>query len=258
MRRVGLASLLLAGMALAQTTATTEPKEVIGNGGLNHMLHAAPVIGQPFSAEQVQKTDKRLEDGTSVKHFGHHAVARDSAGRVRVEQPCGCKEGEVVIEVYVLDPVAHTLTTWKTGPGTENVATVTRLPETLMEPRPQPVRVSPAEARRPQPIITSEELPGEIIDNLPMTVTKVTTIVPAGRSGNDAPITKTHQIWTSPDLKLTFRERWTDPRAAPRTVELAKFSRAEPDPKLFRVPSDYQVKDVKQMAKELADKLSQM
>ena len=36
-----------------------------------------------------------------------------------------------------------------------------------------------------------------------MKVVKTTTIVPAGRSGNDAPITKMHELWTSAELKLT-------------------------------------------------------
>ncbi len=259
--RLGLvAAVLPAGNAAAQLA---EPKEVISNGGINHTLQAAPVMGQPFSAEQVQETARTLNDGTNISHFGHHAVMRDSVGRVRVEQPCGCRHGEIVTAVFVLDPVARTLTTWRTGGGSETVAVVKKLPETLMEPKPQPVRVAVPNPNRPnpdrpQPIVSSETLPVEYIENLPMTVTKTTTVVPAGRSGNDAPITRTHEVWTSTDLKLTFREQWVDPRAATRTVELAKFSRTEPDPALFRAPANYTVKDVKQAAKELADQLQQM
>ncbi len=247
-----------AGFAVAQENpGLSTPKEVVANGGLQHTLHAAPVVGQPFSAEQVQKRDKKLADGTNIEHFGHHFVARDSAGRVRVEQPCGCKEGEQVIAIYVLDPVAHTLTEWRTGGPSPKVAVVAKLPETLLEPKPQPVRAV-GNPNRPQPIISTETLPAEIIDGLPMTVTRTTTIVPAGRSGNDAAITKTHQVWTSPDLKLTFREVWVDPRAATKTVELSKFSRAEPDPALFRAPAGFQVKDAQQTLKEAAQKLNEL
>jgi hypothetical protein len=61
---------------------------------------------------------------------------------------------------------------------------------------------------------------------------------------NDAPITKTREVWTSADLKLVMKEQWSDPRSGERTVELEEFSRAEPDPALFRAPQGYVVKDV--------------
>jgi hypothetical protein len=244
------------GVGAAQMPEEAKQQEQVGNGGLNHMLHAAPVTGQPFSAEQVRKKNRKLDDGTGINNFGHHFVARDSAGRVRVEQPCGCPDGhEQVIEVYIVDPVAQTLTTWRTGGQSARVATVTKMPK-VSGANPAPVAANrPASALRP--MITMESLPMETIDNLPMKVTKITTVVPAGRSHNDAPITKTDELWTSEDLKLTFREEWVDPRTGVRTVELAKFTRAEPDPQMFRPPAGYQVKDVKQMAKELADKLGQ-
>jgi hypothetical protein len=72
----------------------------------------------------------------------------------------------------------------------------------------------------------------------------VTTIVPAGRSGNDRPITRTHTAWISDDLKLVMMEQWQDPRAALRTVGLAEFTRKEPDAALFRPPQGYTVETV--------------
>ena len=73
---------------------------------------------------------------------------------------------------------------------------------------------------------------------------------------NDAPITKTHEVWTSQDLKLVMKEQWNDPRMGERTQELANFSRAEPDPALFRVPAGYATKDLLQGLKELEEKLN--
>ena len=252
-----LATGIVSLQPMAAQTAETQPKEVISNGGLLHTLEAAPVTGQPFSAIQVQKRNKKLEDGTNIAHFGHHSVARDSSGRVRVERPCGCKEGDIVIAVYVFDPTAHTLTTWREGANSDKLATQIKLTDTLLQPKAQPVKLARNDSR-PQPIITTETLPTEFIDSLPMAVTKTTTIVPPGRSGNDQPITKTHEVWASEDLKLTFKEEWVDPRAATRTVELDKFSRAEPDPTLFRAPRDYKVKDMKQTMKELSEALEKM
>jgi hypothetical protein len=255
---VGVVGLgLAAGSLWAQSGTTDEPKEVISNGGVNHTIHADPVTGQPFSAEQVMKKGRTLADGANITHFGHHFVARDSAGRVRVEQPCGCDPAhEQLIEVYVVDPVAHTMTKWRLGGNSPKIAYVSKVPEE--KPRGVAAVKSSGDAGsgRPQPIITTEELPVMMIDNLPMKVVKTTTIVPAGRSGNDAPITKVHELWTSEELKLTFMEQWEDPRTGVRTVGLANFKRAEPDPALFRPPAGYQLKDAKEAAKERAEKLA--
>jgi hypothetical protein len=254
---LGVVTVALAASAAAQSGLVSEPKEAISNGGVNHTIHADPVTGQPFSAEQVMKKGKTLTDGVNITHFGHHFVARDSAGRVRVEQPCGCDPAhEQLIEVYVVDPVAHTMTKWRLGGDSPKIAYVSKTLET--KPREvTPVRaLEGAGSGRPQPIITTEELPVTMIDNLPMKVVKTTTIVPAGRSGNDAPITKTHEVWTSQDLKLVMKQRTEDPRTGVTTVELEDFSRAEPDPALFRAPKGYTVKSALESLRELEEKLS--
>ena len=247
--------------AQVSSNLAAAPKEVIANGSLLHTLEAAPVLGQPYSAVQVHASHRKLEDGTNLTQAGHHGVARDSSGRVRVEQRLANatdKQSEQIL-VYVLDPAAHTLTIWRTGGPGEKVAVLLKLPDTKPgDAVPVSDKMSAAEARRPQPIITSESLAPETLDGLPVTVTRTTTIVPVGRSHNDAPITKTDEVWTSPDLKLTLKEQWEDPRTGERTVELKDFSRAEPDPALFRVPPGYKVKDLKQTLQEAQDRLAEM
>ena len=84
----------------------------------------------------------------------------------------------------------------------------------------------------------------------------VRSIVPVGRSGNSAPITKTHDVWTSADLRLVMKQEWNDPRSGKRTVELEKLSRTDPDVALFRVPPGYEVKTALQTLQELEDKLA--
>jgi len=60
---------------------------------------------------------------------------------------------------------------------------------------------------------------------------------------------------TSADLKLVMKEQWSDPRSGVRTIELANFSRAEPDAALFRAPQGYVVKDLQESLKEIEAKL---
>ena len=235
----------------AQVQSDPEPYAHLSNGGLNHSLSAFVVRGRPFSAQQVAKTGKTLQDGTNVEHFGHHAIYRDSEGRVRVEQPCGCAPNhEQKVEIYVMDPVAGTLTTWRQGGDEQRVARVTKweakTPKSVEEQRSAAMqaRFTAGNGARPQPVSTVNEEPVQKLDNVPVRVVTVTTVVPTGRSGNDRPITKTHVAWISDDLELVMMEQWQDPRAALRTVGLAKFARKEPDAALFHPPQGYTVETV--------------
>jgi hypothetical protein len=252
-------ALTLVGLSAGAQSGPTngEKKEVIATGGLISSLVAAPVIGQPYSAQQVHQTSQKLSDGTTVSHKGHHFVARDSQGRVHVEmRMANGKNGEPdTVMVFVSDPVAHTVTTWVSGPKIENkVASVVKIPSDRIQGTTVQPRV--VNGSRPQPVVTTEDLGTVMLQGLPVTDVKTTTIVPAGRSGNDAPITKTHEVWTSQDLKLVMKQRTEDPRTGVTTVELEDFSRAEPDPALFRAPKGYTVKTALESLKELEEKLS--
>jgi hypothetical protein len=257
---VGVAGLVLAtASAGAQSAATGgEKKEVIATGGVISSLVAAPVIGQPYSALQVHQTIRKLADGTTISQKGHHFVARDAQGRVRVEMRMAKgQNGEPdTVMVFVSDPVAHTITTWVSGPKISNkAAAVVKIPaeqkhETAVQPQ-----VTSA-STRPQPVVTTEDLGTVMLQGLPVTDVRTTTIVPVGRAGNDAPITKTREVWTSPDLKLVMKQQMVDPRTGETTVELEQFSRSEPDPALFRVPPGYTVKTVLQSLKELEEKMN--
>lgn len=257
---VGLLGFLLVGLSAQGQSgvAATEKKEVIATGGLISSLVAAPVIGQPYSAQQVHQTSQKLSDGTTVSKKGHHFVARDSQGRVHVElRMARGQNGEPdTVMVFVSDPVAHTITTWVSGPKIENkTASVVKIPaERKQDAAVQPTATSAS--TRPQPVVTTEDLGTVMLEGLPVTDVKTTTIVPVGRAGNDAPITKTHEVWTSQELKLVMKQRSEDPRTGVTTVELEQFSRAEPDPGLFRAPKGYTVKNVAESLKELEEKLS--
>jgi hypothetical protein len=156
--------------------------------------------------------------------------------------------------VFVLDPVAHTFTTWATGPKANKTASVVKLPAERKSRAAQ--ARGEGDSTRPQPIVTTENLGMQTVQGLPVSDVRTTTIVPAGRSRNDAPITKTQEVWTSPELKLVMKEQWNDPRSGERTIELDNFSQAEPDPALFHPPQGCQVKDALESLKELEEKMS--
>jgi hypothetical protein len=253
----GLAlSLPFAAAQNANTAAPPQPR--LATGGLLSSILAAPVVGQPYSAVQVHGTTRTLADGSTISHHGHHVVARDAEGRVHVEMRLSNgRNGEPdQVMAFVMDPVAHTLTTWLSNvPNQPKIASLIKMPSAGRDASPVPAEKNPGEDRRPQPIITTEDLGTKTIQGLETTGKRTTTIVPVGRSGNSAPITKTYEVWTSADLGLVVRQIWNDPRSGERTVELKDLSRANPDPALFRPPAGYAVKDARESLKELEQKL---
>ena len=258
MRNLLPAGLIAIALLIPSAGAQTSPAnpEIIANGSLLHSLLAKPVVGQPYSAVQVHTTKRQLADGTNITHSGHHFVARDASGRVRVEMRLAeatDSKAETIL-VFVADPEARTVTTWMTGSKVNKLATVAKMKDEKSTTKPVPTPVH--QDTRPQPIVTTEDLGYDTLQGVSVSVAKTTTIVPAGRSGNDAPITKTHELWTSPDMKLVLKEQWEDPRSGERTLSLEKFSRAAPDPGLFHPPADYKVQDVVQTLKDLEEKLN--
>jgi len=246
---VWVLSIPLASNAGVQAASNgAENKEVLATGGLISSLMAAAITGEPYSAMQVTQTNRKLTDGTTLARHGHHFVARDSEGRVRVERRLakGNNGESDTVMVFVMDPIAHTTAIWTTGSKAMNkTVMVIKVPATKRQEPAKPLPTSTG----PQPVVTVEDLGTQSIQGLPVTVEKKTTIVPVGRSGNDAPITK--------DLKLVMKRQWEDPRSGETTVSLEDFSRAEPDAALFRVPAGYAVKTLQQSLKELEEKLGE-
>jgi hypothetical protein len=48
-------------------------------------------------------------------------------------------------------------------------------------------------------------------------------------------------VWISPELKTVVMSKRSDPRIGEQTFRLTNITRAEPDPSLFSVPSDFKV-----------------
>jgi hypothetical protein len=67
--------------------------------------------------------------------------------------------------------------------------------------------------------------------------------IPAGRIGNDRPITITDERWESTELKVLVSSQHHDPRTGDVEYKLTNISRAEPPAHLFAVPTDYEVVD---------------
>jgi TonB family protein len=79
------------------------------------------------------------------------------------------------------------------------------------------------------------------LDGEDVTGTRETLQVGSGVVGNNQPLTCTRDFWYSPALRVNLAVTRNDPRFGTEVLELVELSRAEPDPKIFQVPTGFSV-----------------
>jgi hypothetical protein len=241
---------------LAQSGTPATSGSVTINSGSAGMLIASgggglmSTTGAPYTAIRKTTRVQRLANGTTITHVNTVKEARDSSGRTyretRPEIAQG-SEGEAgnFVFVNVHDPVNRINITWNSN---SKEATVIHMPEPGLVKR---VETRPAaENLAPMPMVRSDQIKPQIdelgtktINGVEAKGTRTTRVIPAGREGNDQPLTVTHESWVSPELNLVVMGINDDPRTGTSTVELTDIERAEPDPALFQVPEGYAVKE---------------
>jgi hypothetical protein len=82
------------------------------------------------------------------------------------------------------------------------------------------------------------------INGLNATGSRIVRTIPAGVLGTEKPINVTIVEWVSPDLGMIVQFTETSSVGGSVTVSLSQLVRAEPDPALFTVPSDYKVRNI--------------
>jgi hypothetical protein len=87
----------------------------------------------------------------------------------------------------------------------------------------------------------TESLGWQTIEGVVVNGVRSTRTVPAGQVGNDRPMSIVTEVWTSTDLKTIVSRKRNDPRMGEQTFRLTNIVRAEPDPSLFAVPSDFKL-----------------
>src|SRR5262249_44611075 len=92
------------------------------------------------------------------------------------------------------------------------------------------------------PNVTKESLGTQTINGINAQGTRITRVIPAGKIGNDKPITITREVWYSPDLQMVVESKHSDPRFGDTSYSLTSIQRTEPAANLFAVPSDYTIK----------------
>jgi hypothetical protein len=249
----GLASFALmlgAGQALPAQTSTPAVSGSVGVGFSTGIAGPTATTAAPYSAIRKTTRVQKLANGTIITHESTVKEARDSSGRTyRESRPDSAMGSEGVstnfVFVNVHDPVSRTNIFWNSN---TKEAVVTHIPERsgvrLPEPPQVQATVDPAPMPRLEPIKPQiEDLGMKTINGVEAHGKRTTRVIPAGREGNDQPITVTSERWMAEDLKLVVMSVNDDPRTGTSTMELTDLEKSEPDPALFQVPEGYAVKD---------------
>ncbi len=253
--RIVLSILMVAGVAAAQDTLPGPPAPRFGiRFWYEEALGGKVVTGQPFSATSVTERIQVLADGNKIDQSSTAKEYRDSEGRTRRErasEPLGpWGSGKVQLPAISLnDPVAgvgylldstnkvafkHPLR----GPAEFNVGYGKMGAMSASTGGVAGVMVGGAEEGEKK----TEDLGMQVIQGVSAQGTRTTITIPAGTIGNQQPIVIEDEKWTAPDLQLVVASKHNDPRFGEVDFRLTNIVRAEPDPSLFQVPSDYTVK----------------
>jgi TonB family protein len=188
----------------------------------------------PFQAKRVGRSVQKLADGSTVAEDIVGRIARDSDGRVRVDE----QQGDQPLVTEVLDPVTNTSLRWSSSSTTATQSTpFSRQPWHVTFPS-QTLSASiesNTEEREPDKI-TKENLGTKTVKGLVTSGTRTTTVVSAGKI--------VREVWFSEDLQVAVLDSFTDPKGSERTIEIQEVSRSEPDPTLFQAPQGYTVKQL--------------
>jgi hypothetical protein len=201
-----------------------------------------PISGQPFSADQVVNRvpapNVRNELTLQTTH-----VYRDSLGRTRIDVPIPTSPAYSPL-VNIYDPVAGV----NYGLDTKN-----KVARRFAIPGFKPGPAIPAQGSSasvpimtfckfpPCTLPTSESLGTEFINGLAAEGQRITSVYRVSESSADQQRTVVER-WYSPELNLILLEKESGP-LGDSTTRIENLNRAEPDPLLFQVPSDYLVVD---------------
>ncbi len=203
------------------------------------------VQGAPYSAQAVTTFTQTLADGDHIQRTTTASIARDSQGRTRAERSFGGDRralggtGAACRTVMIFDPVASKSYVLDPVEPYGAIDCDSRL-------RTRPRRLRHAHAASAERAIASaktEDLGTQVIQGVNAQGKRVTRVIPAGKEGNEKEIDIVTETWYSPDLQMVVMSKTSDPRFGESVYQLNCDYRAEPDPALFAVPSDYTVKE---------------
>jgi len=100
-----------------------------------------------------------------------------------------------------------------------------------------------AQAIHPRRQVSREDLGIRTIAGIEAHGARTTSTMPTGEVGNDRPFSITSEKWMSTQYHIPLLNIIDDPRMGKRTDEVTEFQPGEPDPRLFKIPEGYIVRE---------------
>jgi len=201
------------------------------------------VQGSPYSAQATTQFTQSLANGDHIQRTSTGTIARDSQGRTRTERSFGAigalsagrGAGQTVM---IFDPVASKSIVLEPQSKTARSTTI-----------PAARAANSTSTRTPRILASAktEDLGTQVMQGVNVQGKRVTRAIPAGQEGNEKEIDIVTETWFSADLQAVVMSKTSDPRYGESVYQLSAITRAEPDPALFMVPSDYTVKEGRPM-----------
>jgi hypothetical protein len=262
---VATLALIGAGEALGQGVLLIPPTQHVParHGFTPRSIPVHVVTGAPYSLLKTETSVKTLGDGTKITYVTTERMMRDSEGRTRDEHSMLFK-GEMQLQyVSLMDPIARTDAMMDVRTKTVRVQHLTESTAADAERDAQHAEMlrkareerAAREAKAavngaPPAAATVAAQPNGFEKLTPQTVagvyaegTRTTTVIPAGRDGNDREMKTVSEFWWSPDLQIAVGSTRDDPQQSKVTDVVTELERVEPDPALFHLPADYKVEE---------------
>jgi len=201
------------------------------------------VLGSPYSALGVSQTVITLPDGNRIVRRNTIRQWRDSEGRTRSEFSLSSIGGATRLELnttvtVIDDPTARER--YLLQPANKVAVTVPIVPchvSTGLEPD---LAVGPPRpSGLPMNVTTPVKLGERNVNGETAAGSRVEATIPAGAIGNKQPINMSAEQWYGKQLQVVVEATYRDPRTGETHYRLSDIHRAEPDPRLFRVPDNY-------------------
>jgi hypothetical protein len=249
---------------------------------IGEKVSRTPVLGAPYTATVTNESLQILADGNRITQSSSGMTARDSQGRTRQDAPLpaigNMSAANAPHLVFINDPVGQKTYTLNLTEKTAQSFAVPRgagvavadggpleantfffklkqdaeasasgqTPEIAAQKTLTTMDKLKAESLGEGAEVDAEDLGTQTMEGVMVTGTRTTKTIPAGRIGNEKPISIVIEVWNSPELKMVVMSKRSDPRMGEQTFRLTNIVRAEPDASLFTVPGDFKVIDGQQ------------
>lgn len=207
---------------------------------------AGPVLGKPFSAQEVRHTTQILNDGTRVNRVEKGRFYRDTQGRMRIESVGLWGTPDLIV---VFDPDSGVVTEINPQQRTYSKAGSTDAGgSAYIAVGPSGSFVALADrgnklsVRAAGPQSLKEDLPPTVINGTRVRGSRITSTIPVGAFGNERELKVITERWYSDDLQVMVKSFNSDPRFGVTTYELTNIVQTPPNPALFQIPADYVAK----------------